>query len=398
MINRRIMRPRYLQKIIPEDALAMGKMAFVTGPRQVGKSTLARTFLSAPSNYFLYDDEEFRRAWGRSAARAIEKRGPGPIVLDEIHKDRRWKSRLKGIFDRHTHSISLVVTGSARFDVFRKGSDSLLGRYIPYRLHPFSVSESETPPSPQEILEVSQVSYAWDDLMRLGGFPEPLLGAHEARAKRWSRLRLDRLVREDTRDFRAINDSQAFILMADLLPERVGSLLSVNALREDLNKAYATVRAWLKVLDILYFSFTVKPFSRHLRRANRADPKLYLYDVLRIPPRMMAKRLENLCALHLLKACHYWTDTAHGEFELAFIRTKDGREVDFVILESGRPWLLLECKSGNTTPSRDLVHFAERLKPRHTIQLTTQPDTDRSYPALAGARVLSYERFFAGWV
>jgi hypothetical protein len=388
-------RSRYLREAIAADAMAKGKMAFVSGPRQVGKSTLARSLLESEANYFLYEEEGFRRRWSKSPREAISERGEGVVVLDEIHKDRKWKTKLKGLYDTSAGEIPLIVTGSARLEHFRKGGDSLLGRYLPYRLFPFTVAESSDPIAPDEVLARSRVHYAWDGILRLGGFPEPLLGGREKEAQRWSRLRIDRLVLEDSRDFINVSDFNALRTLAELLPERVGSLLSVNSLREDVGKAYATVRSWLGILDLLYFSFTIKPYSKKLARALRAEPKLYLFDTVRIPPELESKRLENQVALHLFKACCYWTDTAQGEFELRFVRTKEKREVDFVVLREGKPWMLVECKSREKEPASELVLFTEILKPAHSFQLVTDESHDRFFPERK-VRVLGYEKFLSG--
>ena len=386
---------RYLEEAIRGDALAKRNIALISGPRQVGKTTLAKRLLASPQNYFPYDEEEFRRRWSKSPAESISGRGDGAVVLDEIHKDRKWKTKLKGIYDTRGHEIPLVVSGSARLEHFRRGSDSLMGRYLPYRLLPFTVAETTVPLRPDEILSDRAVNFPWRDLLRLGGFPEPLLRGNEAEANRWSRLRLDRLVLEDSRDFLNISDLNAFRVLIDLLPERVGSLLSVNSLREDVGKAYATVRNWLGVLDILYYCFTIRPYAARLTRALKAEPKLYLFDTLRIPAAFASKRLENQVALHLLKACGYWTDTAQGEWELRFVRTKEKREVDFLLLLDRKPWMLVECKSGAKEPAKDLVLFTEVLKPLHSIQLVTDESVDRFY-AEHKVRVLGYERFLSG--
>jgi uncharacterized protein len=388
---------RYLASAIRADALAKHKMAFVSGPRQVGKSTLAKQLLTSAENYFLYDQDEFRRAWAKSPEQAIAHRRGGPVVLDELHKDRKWKLHLKGIYDRFARELPVIVTGSARLDLYRRGSDSLLGRYFPYRLHPLSVAETEAPVGPDEILHKERPAYPWEALLVQGGFPEPLLAAKEKESQRWSRLRLDRLVLEDTRDFLNISDLQAFRSLISLLPERVGSLFSVNSLREDVGKAYATVRSWVQVLDTLYHCFTIKPFHKRLNRSIRSEPKLYLYDILQISRVLKAKRLENLAALHLLKACHFWTDTAQGEFDLHFVRNKDGREVDFLVLRDGGVWMLVECKTADKEPAEDLVKYTQLLKPAHAIQLVDDRTYDREYPALH-IRVMGYEKFFAGLV
>jgi hypothetical protein len=389
--------PRYLSAPVTADALANHRMAFISGPRQVGKTTLARGLLQTAQNYFSWDDAGFRRAWSRSPRTTLEGRGAGPVVLDEIHKDRRWKPRLKGWWDTDGPADGVIVTGSARLDLYRRGGDSLSGRYLPYRLHPFTVAERAAPPAPDAILATTKPVFRFDDLLRLGGFPEPLLGASEAKAARWSRLRLERLLREDVRDLRAVEDLAGLQVLADLLPERVGSLLSVNSLREDVGAAYATVRSWIQVFEALYHCFLVRPYSKRVVRAIRNAPKLYLFDVLRIPREQSGARLENLAALHLLKACHYWTDTALGEFELRYVRDKQQREVDFLILRDGRPWMLVECKSGETEPSAALTHFAGQLGVTRLFQLVAKAGYDREFPAL-GVRVVSYERFLAGFV
>ena len=388
-------KPRYLTSTINTDALSKGKMAFISGPRQVGKSTLAKKLLSSQHNYFLYDDEIFRKSWNKSPPDSLKKRDKGPVVLDEIHKDRLWKRKVKGIYDKSNNGLKIIVTGSARFNHYRKGSDSLLGRYLPYRLHPFSLAESKKPISPDEILSSSKVRYSWHDLMNLGGFPEPLLGANSNQAMRWSRLRLDRLVLEDSRDFRNISDYNAFRNLAELLPEKIGSLLSVNSLREDVGKAYATVREWLQVLDLLYFSFLIRPYSKRVSRAIRSEPKLYLYDILRIPHQEQSKRQENLTALHLLKMCQFWTDSAQGEFDLHFVRNKEGRELDFLVVRNKKPWMAIECKSGDKSPAKDLIYFSRMLKPECSFQLVADNNFDR-YFASENIRVISYQKFFAG--
>ncbi len=388
---------RYLTAAIADDALASGKMAFISGPRQVGKTTLAKQFLRVPQNYLTWDDASFRRAWSRKPLDAIAGVGPGPLVLDEVHKDRRWKTRLKGLYDIRGAGDGILVTGSARLDLYRRGGDSLLGRYIPYRLHPFSVGEASAPSEPDAVFSARKARFSVADLLKLGGFPEPLLGGHEGRAKRWSRLRVERLLHEDVRDLRAISDLAGLQVLADLLPERVGSLLSVNALQQDVGAAYATVRAWLQVFEALYHSFSVRPYTRRITRTLRAAPKLYLFDLLAIPADKPSARLENLVALHLLKACHYWTDTAQGEFDLHYVRTKEGHEVDFLVVRDRAPWLLVECKTSDLEPSTNLQRFGRMLRVERLYQLVHKPGYARHYTQ-SNVHVLDYERFLSAWV
>jgi predicted AAA+ superfamily ATPase len=388
---------RYLARDIRSDAVAGGKLALLSGPRQVGKTTLAKTMLSSPQNYKSWDDPEFRKSWARSPRQALADRGPGPVVLDELHKDKRWKSRLKGFYDVEGAAEGIIVTGSARLEIYRRGGDSLMGRYLPYRLHPLTVAESATSVGPDEILGNAVPRYPLTDILRLGGFPEPFFGGSEGRARRWSRLRLERLVAEDVRDLRAVGDLAGLRMLTDLLPERVGSLLSINALREDIGVAHMTAQAWLQTLEALYHCFFVRPYAERITRAIRSAPKLYLFDLLQIGADRRPARLENVTALHLLKACDYWTDLAQGEFELRFVRDKEQREVDFLVLRDKRPWMLVECQSNDIQPSVALGHFQQVLRVPAAYQLVVRPGYDRAYPA-AALRVLDYERFFAGLV
>jgi len=386
---------RYLEGAVRADALADGKMAFISGPRQVGKTTLGRALLTAAQNEFSWDDQRFRIRWSRDPIGAVAERGPGPILLDEIHKDRRWKSRLKGLWDLRGAELPVVVTGSARLDLFRRGGESLLGRYLPYRLHGFTTGERARPPGPDDVLHETKPAFPFEALLELGGFPEPLLGGNAAKARRWSRLRTERLVQQDLRDLRHVHDLQALRVLADLLPDRVGSLLSINSLREDVGVAYATVRDWIGILEALYHVLLVRPWAGRLSRTLRAEPKLYLYDHL--PVERAGARHENLAALHLLKACHYWTDTAQGEFALHYLRTKEKEEVDFVVVRNRQPWMLVECKSDEKEPAPALRKFAALLRTKLNFQLVDVRGYDRSHPEHR-VRVLDYERFLAGWV
>ncbi len=389
------MKNRYLTEIIRKDALKDKKMAFISGPRQVGKTTLGKQLLKNSNNYFSWDDTKSRRVWTKSPEKLLKEIGKGPILFDEIHKDRKWKSKMKGLYDKYGEQLSFLVTGSAKLDLYRKGSDSLLGRYIPYRLHPFSVSESYK--SPDKLLKEFKTSYKWNDLITLGGYPEPLLAGNEKKAQRWSRLRLDRLAYEDTRDIKVLSNLHAFRALLDLIPERVGSLFSFYSLKEDIGVAYATIRDWVLLSESLYYGFFIKPYSKKIKRVIQSQPKFYLYDILQIPKSEKSKRLENLTALHLLKACHFWTDTAEGLFELFFIRDKAKREVNFLITRDKKVFLLLECKSQSKNLSPSLTHYAKLLKTPFNIQLVESNHYDRKYQ-LQNIRVLSYEKFFSSLI
>lgn len=363
-----------------------GKMAFVAGPRQVGKTTLVRSLLpeeAANAGYFNWDVESHRRAILRSPERFWEgvpaKAGQLPrIVLDEIHKYPRWKRFLKGLFDASRGTVEILVTGSGRLDVYQKGGDSLFGRYGLYRLHPFTLGElvdseragvlapadfwralAEPPPA--------EAAAKLDLLERFTGFPEPLFAQSEMRLKRWRKSHRDLILREDLHDLTRIRDIGLIDSLVDLLPGRVGSPLSLNALREDLGVAFGTVQTWLAALERLYYLFEIRPYAGRLARALRREGKVYLYDFTRIAE--PGPRFENLVALALRKLCDAWTDFGHGDFALCYVRDKEKHEVDFLITESGKPHALIETKLGDSKVAPALRYFHERLRPAHSIQL-----------------------------
>lgn len=369
-----------------EEVLRSGKMAFVAGPRQVGKTTLAKSLLPDPAgSYFTWDLDRHRRR----IIRAREQFWPVPagpgrarIVLDEIHKYPRWKRFLKGLFDTRRDELEIIVVGSGRLDVYQKGGDSLLGRYGLHRLHPFTVGEllangAQQVIAPGELDDwlsspaaVSGAAEALAQVERFTGFPEPLFAGRVEALRRWRRMRRALVLREDLRDLTRIRELGLIDQMVELLPERVGSPLSINALREDLGVAFDTARGWLETLARLYFLFELRPFAGRLARTLRREGKVYLFDPTEIED--PGARFENLVALHLAKLVDAWNDRGFGDFALWYVRDKERREVDFLITERRRPYVLLETKLADDRPSPALRYFRERLLPKHAIQLVRE--------------------------
>ena len=380
------MAVRYLTPELLRLLAEERKMAFVAGPRQVGKTTLVRHFLERAGqagNYFNWDVESSRKAILRRPEGFWKAPDAGRvrIALDEIHKYPRWKRFLKGLYDSAGAQADILVTGSGRLDVYQRGGDSLLGRYGLYRLHPFTLGEMLTTDRssvlpPQELWRQVRSAppagarEALAQLERLTGFPEPLFSGSEARLRRWRRARHHLVLREDLRDLTRIRDIGLVEALAALLPERVGSPLSLNALSEDLGVAFGSVRAWVEALGRLYYLFEIRPFAGRLARTLRREAKVYLFDFSEIQD--PGARFENLIALHLLKLRDAWNDWGLGDYDLHYVRDKEKREVDFLLPESRRPYLLLETKLSGGGISPSLLYFRERLKPAHTVQLSRE--------------------------
>lgn len=324
-------------------------MAFVGGPRQVGKTTFALGFLGK-------DADESHPAylnWDPPSVPPRLKKAELPtgeplLLLDEIHKYARWRNVLKGIYDTEKSRRKILVTGSARLDYYRKGGDSLAGRYRYFRLHPFSLRELSRPPS----------RYDLEALLKFGGFPEPLFAQNEAEHRIWQRDRISRVVREDLRDLEHVREITLLEHLVDLLPSKVGSPLSIKSLREDLQIDHKTAERWLSILENMYVCFRLSPFGPPRVRAVKKERKLYLWDWSSVEE--SGARFENLVASQLLKYCHWVEDTEGYSMELRFLRDTDKREVDFVVLKDKKPFFAVECKSGEKSIGAVVHYFAER--------------------------------------
>jgi len=374
---------RSLEPRIEEDLKE--KFVFLSGPRQVGKTYLAQRLIEKiGGHYYNWDLAEDRQQILSKSFLQDEF-----VVFDELHKYDRWKGFLKGIYDKYHKSLKALVTGSARLDVYRKGGDSLLGRYFLFHLHPFSMGELTSPAKiqrPEDLLsEDSSASdpTLFENLMKWGGFPDPFYKGTEEFHTRWSLQRNELLVREDIRDLTNINLLSLIEHLLLLLPDRVGSILSINSLKEDLRVAYNTVLSWLQTLDYLYLIYILKPFTVSLSRAVHKERKMYLWDWSQVKD--PGDRFENLVASHLWKAVQIWRDLGMGNFELSFLRDRDRREVDFLVVKDRKPWLLVEAKLSETQPVEALSYFANRFQ-IPAIQLTA---TKNVFKKIGLIRVLS---------
>lgn len=384
---------RYLTHFLESLALQRGKMAFLSGPRQAGKTTLGKNMLKTlgQGHYYTWDDIEFRRLWTKTPKRTILNQDD-PVslyVYDEIHKAARWKGTLKGIYDtlENPKKSQILVTGSARLDVYRKGGDSLLGRYLHFRLHPFSVGEllRNKALDPDKVLEnvlssqeaSGEALDAFNRLFQFGGFPEPLLEANEELGVIWRRGRLEKIIREDLRDLSRLPELSQVEMLVSLLEEKVGGLLSVESLREDLEVAHSTTQRWLNYLQQLYYCYVIRPYHRSIPRSLKKEPKLYLWDWSEV--QNPGARFENLIAGHLLKACHFWTDIGKGNFDLFYLRDKEKNEIDFLVTKNRTPWLAVEVKSKDMHWSPAFKAFRSRVAIPVCLQVVQQNIEPKSW-------------------
>ena len=374
---------RLYESLLDEHWHNHRQMAFLAGPRQVGKTTSAQTVVAATHHfYFNWDIQDHRRLIIRGPAAVAEHCGfdtlteqKPVVVFDEIHKYGKWKLFLKGFFDAYENKQHTIVTGSGRLNVYKRSSDSLMGRYFLYRMHPLSVAELLTPSiSEKEIRRPRKISPEdFRRLLHFGGFPEPFLKANQRFYNRWHRLRVDQLFYEDLRDLTRIQEIAQVEMLAETVGYQTGQLVNYSKLATAVNVSVDTVRRWISTLESLYFCFCIRPWFRNIPKSLRKQPKIYLWDWSIVKD--TGARNENFIACHLLKAVHWWTDIGLGHYQLYFIRDKEKREVDFLVTRNDQPWFLAEVKtSGKTRLSKALVTFQQKTGAEHAFQVVFDSD------------------------
>lgn len=394
------MLDRTLEHVLREHLATLRQMAFVAGPRQVGKTTLCRA-LASPGAYFNWDDSDHRRAISLGPGEIAKRVGADRlstekpvVVFDELHRYGRWKGFLKGLFDTWGESMRIVVTGSSRLDVYRRGGDSLMGRYMLYHLHPLTVSELvDARPNDAPIRAPIAIDDARYDRLRIrGGYPEPFVRDDPTFSNRWLALRAQQLVREDVRDLTGIRELDQLEVLVNLLSERAGSALSYSNLAGEVQVSVDTMRRWISTLCTLHHGFLVRPWHKNVGRSLRKEPKWYVSDWSAV--RDPGASAETFVAGHMKRAVESWTDRGLGQFELHYLRDKEQREVDFLVTRDRKPWFLVEAKLADTDLSSSLAHFQSATGAKHAFQAVVElPHVDvdcfaRERPTVVPARTL----------
>lgn len=354
------------------------KMVFVGGPRQVGKTTLAtsliKNFRDDHPAYLNWDNEISRRKITNMDWPKTEPL----IVFDEIHKRKGWQRLVKGFWDTWKNTQTFLVTGSARLNTFRKGGDSMLGRYHYYCIHPYTLNE------------LGNSDANLQALFKFGGFPEPLIERNDVELRRWHLNRVSKLVRIDLRDLEAVTNLDKVELLADALPSRVGSPLSYKALAEDLEVADKTVKHWIQILDSLYYCYLIPPFGASQIKAVKKSQKLYLWDWSQVVDE--GARFENMVASHLLKLCDFWEQVLGYRAELRYIRDETGKECDFVVTRDRKPLFAVECKLSEEPISESLIYMRKKLNIPKWYQVFFKGSSSKKIVA-PGLLSLSFREF-----
>ena len=366
-------RPRLYTAILADHLATHRQMALVSGPRQVGKTTTCRSLSDEYLNWDNADDRRLLLRGPASLAQALHldilRAKPPVATLDELYKYTKWKGLLKGFFDSYGDRVRLIITGSSRIEIFRRGGDSLMGRYFLYRMHPWSVAESLRTDLPKKEVHASEEvrSSDWDALWEHGGFPEPFLRRDTRFTRRWRSLRYEQLSREDLRETARVADLGTLETLMQILAEHSAQQLIYSNLAREIQVSVDTIKRWVDLLARLHYGFRVRPWFRNVAKSLRKEPKWFLRDWSGVLDD--GARAETLVACHLLKAVEGWTDLGFGDFELRYLRDKQKREVDFLVVKDRKPWFLVEVKMSDKTLSPWLGYFQTQTNAQHSFQV-----------------------------
>ncbi len=350
------------------------QMILLSGPRQVGKTTIAKEVSDLYLNWDRRSDRMLFLKGEDEIAKLAEldvRRSKKPLlVFDEIRHYPKWRPFLKGYFDTYGDSARTIVTGSARLEQRKRGKgDSLMGRYFPFRMHPLSVGELLRPvlPTTVAVKAMEPRDEDWNALLKFGGFPEMFCSRSNQFAMRWHKLRREQFVRIDVANDTGIRDLDQFDALAEILAQRSGQQIVYSSLAGEIQTNEVTAREWISTLSSFFYGFTVRPWFRNVANSIRKTPKWYLRDWSGIKDE--GARNETIVACHLLKAVETWTDMGLGEFSLHYPRDKNKNEVDFMVAKDGNPWLIAEAKTSDTTVTTALKRMQRQTGAGIALQI-----------------------------
>ncbi len=368
------------------------KMRFIAGPRQSGKTTLALNLLKQLHQnklYFNWDRREIKERYYKNTyfyndeIYKITGSKQKWVCFDEIHKMPKWKDILKDIYDTEKDKIKFIITGSARLDLFRKSGDSLTGRYYLFHLFPLSLIELINKKNKKAIFSTYNINASdfienvlstplyyqsdMDRLMKYTGFPEPLIESNDNILNMWRNNYLDTVIKEDLRELSALKKIENTAKLIAILPERIGSPLSVNSLINDIQASYPAIKNYLYTLELVYLIFKITPYSKRIIKSITKEQKYYLFDWTRIDEPSI--RFENYIAFELFNFVTLLKDHGYGNFELHFVRNRNGEETDFLITLNNNPWILFEVKLNKTDVASHNIRHSKELGDIPLIQL-----------------------------
>lgn len=333
------------RNIAPVIRSVKGKMPVIsiTGPRQSGKTTLARKVF-ADYRYFNLEDME-NRTFAISDPKGFLLNAGPRVVLDEIQHVPDLFSQIQVMTDELREKVSYVITGSQNFLLLEKISQTLAGRVAVFHLLPFSY---------QELQKASNDPPVLYDLIVKGGYP-PIYD-RDLDPSMWLNSYILTYIERDVRQIINIKDLSAFQNFLRMCAGRTGQLLNYSSLANDLSVSYHTVQNWLSILEASFIVFRLQPFYENYNKRLIKAPKLYFYDTGLACTLLGIKTREQLSS-HYLKGELFESFVMSELFKHAhnmgirpsfyYWKNNAGQEVD-CIYEDGAVRKAIEMKSGMT--------------------------------------------------
>lgn len=372
--------PRVYDAMLDRHLSGSGRMAFISGPRQVGKTTCC---CNKANRCLDWDDPDGRADILAGPAHVAERAGldtpiaSKPVFLfDGLHRHVEWKEFVTGFVDAYSDRARAIVTG-IHMDSYPLGSDDgQMSRRFVCDMHPYSVAEAITQdlPDPNRVVRqpVPIDDASFDALWNHGGYPEPFLKRNLCFSRDWRLLRQKQLVREDIRNAAQIQHLDQLDSLAHMLTRMSAQQLVYSDLSIQVRVSIDTIRRWIAYLCQFHFGFVLRPWTQSVPRSLRKEPKWFLRDWAAIED--PGSRAETFVACHLLKAVDGWSNLGFGNFGLHYLRDKEKREVDFLVVRDERPWLLVEVRHGDGGLSPALRRFQELLGVPFAMQVVLEAE------------------------
>ena len=364
------------------------QMRFIVGPRQSGKTTLAKLKLEKERSeklYYLWDLRLIRERYKDNelfftADSVPNSKNKQWICFDEIHKYPEWKNILKAVFDQTHDYYNFIITGSAKMNIMKKVGDSLAGRYFTFHLYPLTLSEICSPGQSVKVLTAEEFIFsAFENtgdhdsitsLLEYNGFPEPFLSQNKRFLKKWQNDYIEAVIKEDISALTMISEREKIFDLYNILPEMVGSPVSESSLAAHIQVSPPTIKNYLKKLEDFYLAFSISPYSKNIKRSLLRARKYYLYDWGKI--RDPGARFENYLACELNARISSWSDATGENYQLFYVKDKQKKETDFLIVKGTVPWLLFESKLSDNTVSKHHYDTAEAFGGIPMVQVCLQ--------------------------
>ena len=318
----------------------------ITGPRQSGKTTLARTLFAGKAYVSLEDPEE--RSFAATDPRGFLARFPQGAILDEVQRCPDLFSYLQGVVDKRKRMGDFIVTGSQQFGLMSNIAQSLAGRAGLLQLLPFSLAE---------LKEGNLLPATLDEAMLQGSYP-PLYDRPVSPGD-WFPNYVSTYLERDVRQLLAVRDLSLFQRFLKMCAARSGQLLNLSALAADCGISHVTAREWMTVLEASYIVYLLRPHHRNFGKRLVKMPKLYFLDT-GLMAYLLGIRDANTLATHVSRGALFETlvvsEWIKHQFnagqvaELYFWRDSAGHEVDLLIPQ-GNQFMPVEIKSGSTFSS-----------------------------------------------